>query len=84
MGNGNNVLIGIDPIIGISDSLTLPIGFREYLEDLDIVTLSHARNTLSGLHKYWYMDDNLCVVGDWNLAWDTFTRSLEIGGIRLN
>ena len=63
MGNGNNVLIGIDPIIGISDSLTFPAGFREYLEDLDIVTLSQARNTLPGSHKYWYMAEDLCVVG---------------------
>ena len=50
-GNGNNVLIGIDPIIGISNSLMIPSGLREYLEDLDIVTLSQARNTLLGSHK---------------------------------
>ena len=33
---------------------------------------------------YWYTTEDLCVVGDWKLAWDTFTRSLEFGGIRLN
>ena len=84
VGNGNNFLLGIDPIIGIPDSLTLLAGFLEYLEDLDIATLSQAQNTLPGLHKYWYTAEDLCVVGDWKLAWDTFMRSLEFGGIRLN
>lgn len=27
VGNDNNVLLGLDPIIGIPDSLTLPAGF---------------------------------------------------------
>ena len=52
VGNENNVLLGIDPIISIPDSLTLPAGFREYLEDLDIATLSQARNILLGSHGY--------------------------------
>ena len=64
--------------------ISLPTGFREFLEDLDIVSLSQAPNTLPGLHKYWYTIEDLCIAGDWKLAWDTFMRSLEIGGIRLN
>ena len=42
VGNDNNVLLDIDPIINIPNSLTLPAGFREYLEDLDIATLSQT------------------------------------------
>ena len=84
VGNGKDVLIGIDPIIGASNSYSLPARFREFLEDLDITTLSQACNTLPGLHHYWYTTEDLCVVGDWKLAWDTFMRSLEFGGIRLN
>ena len=38
--NGHDVLIGIDPIIGASISHSLPMGFREFLKDLDIITLS--------------------------------------------
>ena len=40
VGNGNNVLLGIDPIVGVSNSLMIPPGLHEYLEDLDIVTLA--------------------------------------------
>ena len=83
MGNGDNVHIGIDPIIGIPDSFTWPTGFREFLEDLDIITLSQARNILLG-SQYWYSVEDLCVIGEWKLSWDTFTRSLEFGGIRLH
>ena len=84
VGNVQDVLIGIDPIIGASSSHSLLAGFRDFLEDLDITTLSQARNTLLGLHHYWYIDEDLCVVGDWKIAWDSFTRGLEFGGIRLN
>ena len=40
VGNGEQVQIGIDPIIGIPDTFSWPDGFLEFLEDLDIVTLS--------------------------------------------
>ena len=81
MGNGKDVIIGIDPIIGASNSHSLPVGFPEILEDLDITTLSKACNTLPGLHHYWYMGEDLCIVGDWKIAWDSCTRGLEFGGI---
>ena len=78
-----NVLIGIDPIVGVPNSLMFPSGFREYLEDLDIMTLAHARNLLPDAHSYWYSVEDLGVGGEWKVAWDTFTRSLEICGMRL-
>ena len=40
VGNGNSVRIGIDPIIGSPALITFPADFRDFLEDLDIVTLS--------------------------------------------
>ena len=40
VGNGKSVLLGIDLIVGISNSLMIPQGLHEYLEDLDIVTLA--------------------------------------------
>ena len=40
VGNGKNVLLSIDSIVGVSDLLMIPPGLREYLEDLDIVTLA--------------------------------------------
>ena len=84
VGNGLDVLIGIDQIIGVPSSLSLPTGLRDFLEDLDITSLTHARNTLPGTHHYWYSAEDLCVTGDWKLAWDSFTRDLELSEIRLN
>ena len=84
VGCGNNVFIGIDPIIGVQDFITFPASFKEFLEDLDITSLSQAHNTLLGSHRYWYTAEDLCVAGDWKLIWDSFMRSLEIGGIHLD
>ena len=76
--------MGIDPIIGTQTPHTLPTGLREFLEDLDISTLSQARNIVPGTHHYWYTAEDLCIAGDWKIAWDNYTRGLELGRIRLN
>ena len=36
VGDGKNILLGIDPIVGIQSSFSLPEDLRTYLEDLDI------------------------------------------------
>ena len=76
VGNGLDVLVGIDPIIGAKSPHYLPIGLREYLEDLDITTLSQARNILPGSHQYWYTVEDLCIAGEWKIAWDSYMKGL--------
>ena len=68
VGNGKNVLIGIDLIVGVSNSLMIPPGLREYFEDLDIVTLAQAQNLLPDAHSYWYSTEDLDVGGEWKVA----------------
>ena len=84
VGNGQNILVGIGLIIGTHSLSVLPLGIREYLEDLGIVSLIHAQNILPSQHNYWYMAEELNIVGDWKLAWENYTRCLEHGRIRLN
>ena len=76
--------MGIDPIVGAQSPHLLPTGLRDFLEDLGITTLSQARNILPGLHQYWYTAEDLCIAGEWKIAWDNYTRGLEYGRIRLN
>ena len=64
VGCGNSVLIGTDPIIGVQDFITFPAIFKEYLEDLDIISLSQAHNTFPGSHGYRYTAEDLYVDGD--------------------
>ena len=52
VGSGNNILLGIDPIVGASNSLSLPTRLLAYPADLEITTLSSACNILLGLHSY--------------------------------
>ena len=40
VGNGDSILLGIDPIVGSHSVFSLPEDLRLYLEDLDICKLS--------------------------------------------
>ena len=84
VGNGSDVLIGIDPVIGVHTSSSLLDGLRSYLEDLNITTLSQAHNTLPDSQSYWYTADELCINGAWKDACDKYTRGQELCGIRLS
>ena len=46
VGNGESILLGIDPIVGSHSSFSLPEELRLYLEDLNICNLSQAHNSL--------------------------------------
>ena len=84
VGNGNDIWIGIDPVIGIPTSHLFPDGLRFYLEDLDIKTLSEACNTLSDSQHYWYSAEELYLDGEWKEVWNSYTRNLDLNGIRLS
>ena len=83
VGNGENILLGIDPIVGTSNSCSFPSGLLDFLDDLEINTLARAHNTLPGTLHYWYNAEDLCITGTWKTAWDSFTNALDLGGIRL-
>ena len=83
VGNNNSISLGIYPIVGATKSLSLPMGLLDYLADLDIKTLASARNILLGPHGYWYSTADLCIGGEWKIAWEAFTNYLDRGGIRL-
>ena len=48
VGNGEDIRIDIDPIMGTEALMILPQELRDYLEDYGIVTLAQARNYTSG------------------------------------
>ena len=84
VGNGHDILLGIDPIIGTMYSSWLPSDLRDYLDDLGISTLSQAHNILPGQHHYWYTTEDLNIDGDWKLLWENYTSSVESVKIRLS
>ena len=83
VGNGKDIQIGVDPLIGNTHSFLLPEGLRTYLEDLDISSLAQAHNSLPDAHSYWYSADELLLDGEWKKAWHLYTRELDQNGIRL-
>ena len=84
VGNGENILLGIDTIVGASHPGTLPSGLLNFLDDMEINTLAHAHNTLAGSPHYWYSSEDLCITGSWKSGWDSLTKALDLGGIRLH
>ena len=83
VGNGIDIWIGVDLIVGNSSPYSLPAELRSFLEDLDIRTLSQAHNILPNSQHYWYTAEDLGIAGDWKDAWDAYTARLAQGGIHL-
>ena len=52
VGNGNDILIGIDPVIGNPISFHFSEDLRTYLEDLGIMTLAQPQNSLPDALHY--------------------------------
>ena len=84
VGDGKDITIGVDPIIGAHSSYILPEELRTFLEDLDISTLSQAHNILHDAQDYWYMADELGLEGSLKEAWNAYTEGLVNGGIHLS
>ena len=84
MGDGKDILIGVDPIIGAHTSYILPEELRTFLEDLDIGTLSQAHNILPDAQHYWYTADELGLEGLLKEVWNAYTEGLVNGGIHLS
>ena len=83
IGNGECILLGLDPFVGLGSSFAFPEELRSYLVDLDICTLAHARNFCSIEPQYWYSATDLDLAGTYSLIWDDYIRELSASGIRL-
>ena len=83
VGDGNNILLGIDPIIGVKNPY-LPEDLRSYLEYLDICTLGQARNTHFPAMSYWLTADELYLGGSYYDIWNNFIHELYGAGIHLS
>ena len=64
VGNGSDIRLGVDPIVGLGNSFILPRDLRLYLEDYGISTLDQARNKISFAAKYWFTAEELDLCGD--------------------
>ena len=77
VGNGEDIRIGIDPIIGTENLVVLPQDLREYLEDYGIVTLAQARNFSLGAKSYWFTAEDLDLGGDQGLCGTNLSQVLN-------
>ena len=65
VGNGSDIRLGVDPVIGMSNSFLLPDDLRAYLEDYGINTLAQARNKTPFAAGYWFTAEELDFGGEW-------------------
>ena len=73
VGQGTEVRLGVDPIVGLGSSYILPFELRTYLEDYGINTLAQALNHETGL---WFTAEELELCEEWSILWSTYTRGL--------
>ena len=76
VGSGENILLGIDPIVGSHTLFILPEELRSYLEDLNICTLSQAHNSLSNEKCYWFTAEDLDLGGSFKSTWNAYINGL--------
>ena len=84
VGDGENILLGVDPIVGSHSSFSVPEDLRSYLMDLNIGTLSQTHNSLSNSQSYWYTAEDLDLGGSYKQIWNAYTEGLFCAGIRLS
>ena len=83
VGDGENILLGIDPIVGSQSSFSLLEDLRSYLEDMNICTLSQAQNSLHNAQSYWLTADDLDLGGSYKITWNAYIEGLSGAGICL-
>ena len=83
VGKGTNILIGVDPIVGSNKGFSLPEDLRSYLQDLNIITLDQAQNTLHDAQNYWYTAEDLNLGGIYSVLWKDYIAGLNGAGVRL-
>ena len=64
VGNGESIKVGLDPIIGMGSSFSLPRDLRDYLEDFGITSLAQARNYSPNARSYWISTADLDLGGE--------------------
>ena len=84
VGNGESIILGVDPIVGSVAPLSFPEELRTYLEDLDICSLSQAHNPYPNAQHYWYSARDLDLGGSFASIWNDFIYDLSAAGIRLS
>ena len=79
VGNGRNVSIGIDFIIGLGDYFKLPEQITKYLADISYFTLAHIKRPIwmNTDFSYWYSAKDLGLVKDLVLEWEVYTKRLN-------
>ena len=86
MGRGDNIQIGIDPIVGMENSFILSPSLVSYLDDYGIFTLDQisVKNFANGYGVHWLSAEELELGGPWKKEWDSYIHSLKSLGIKPN
>ena len=86
MGNGDNILVGIDPFIGGEYAYILSLDFLDYMAYFGFVTLNKFKrpNWLKHSPSYWFTAIDLGLHGLWVVDWSTYINDLNRSRIRLN
>ena len=79
VGNGRNVIVGIDSINGLGNDFKLLDHITNYLADIGYYTLAHIKRPfwLIRDNSYLYTAKDLGLVKDLVLEWEVYTKRLN-------
>ena len=79
IGNGKNILIGIDPFIGDNGCPYLPTDFIEHLAWIDMRTMDVMMRSKWAILKggYWLNARDPGLSGKWAVKWDFYIEIMK-------
>ena len=80
VGNGQEVYVGVDPIVGMDRDYILSFDLRTYLEDYGISTLDQVINQATG---GWFTAEELDLCDIWSRQWNIYIRGFNFNRIHL-
>lgn len=85
VGDGTEVIVGLDPILGIESQCQLSVELRNFFMNRGLFSLSHfkRRNGLLSDSAYWSSAADLGLSGQLAREWDGYLHLLNEAGIRL-
>jgi hypothetical protein len=80
VGNGLQVVLGVDSFIGGEHFYRLSEPLCDYLNNMGFNYLGHIRNLASSvpLQNYWLSADDIGLVGTWEIEWNHFIDGLNL------
>ena len=86
VGNSRNIMVGIDPIIGLEEDYKLSSNILNYLVDIGYTTLAQIRRPICRNRdcSYWLSTKYLGLIQESTSEWEAYIKNINLDGCRIS